>query len=475
MTTDSGQLRRKAIRGLKLATAATAGKTVLDMLGQLALARILLPEHFGVFATAQALTGFVSCFSDMAGLKFLIRRKESDHAAISSVFWFELVLGLMVSAAWLVLCVPVLTAMGKPEQIPFAQALTLWILAERLMLPRALHDRAMRFGPVNLGLLIGVVAGVSAMLTAALMGAGAWSFIVGLVVRTIVAAGWMWHAAKFRPLLRIERPVIRELLGFGGPLLLTTAITFAYTNIDYLIVGTLAGDVLLGIYYAAYRYPHYLIQFNIILASVVFPTFSKATDDTQIARGLHLVTRYSGCLGFAAMVAMWMEGDTLILWLLGDPQKWSGALFPFQCFTTLAGLRLTYTHWGHYFVVHGRTKPLLWASIFNLPAITLVTWLGVQWTGINGAAIGVTAVSFGTIAFCCFVLLKRALKFSYLESLAPVFRATLVSAVVFLVLKYVTPHTQWAAALRLVLGMGTYAGVIWVLCGKEMMTLLRNR
>jgi len=474
-TTPKPSLRQKAVRGLKLASAATAGKTLIDVVAQLALARLLMPEHFGVFATAQALTGFVSCLTDFAGLKFLIREEKTERGIVSSVFWFELLLGILVACLWCLLAAPVLEAIGKPEQVVFARALGLWIVAERFMLPRALHDHAMRFGPVNKCMLAGVAAGSAALIACAVAGLGPWTFVVGLITRTIVTAAWMWKAAGFIPAITFDTAVIRRLLPFGAPLMLTTAITFAYTNIDYVIVGWLLGDHTLGIYYASYRYPHYLIQFNIILNSVVFPAFARAEDREQIARGLRYVTRYAGALAFPAAIAMWAEGPALIYWLLGDPVKWSGALFPFQVFTTLAALRLTFTHWGHVFVVHGNTRPLLYAALFNLPAITIGVLLGARYYGIEGAAVAVATISWGTIAFCCFVVMKRVLAYSYLDALSPVLKAAAASILTFTVLKYLTPDTHWAAALRLLLGLGVYATVAASLCASEITALYRNR
>jgi len=469
------QLRKKTVRGLKLAGAATAGKTVLDVLAQLALARILAPEHFGVFATAQALTGLVSCFTDLAGLKYLIRRPAVDRRALSTVFWLELALGVVVAIAWALLAIPVLTALGKPDQIPFAQVLGLWMVAERFMLPRALHDHAMRFGPVNLGMAAGVVVGSATLVGCALAGMGPWTFVVGLIVRTVVTAAWMWRAAEFAPSFEFDREVAREVTRFGTPLMLTTAITFAYTNVDYVIVGALLGDHLLGVYYAAYRYPHYMIQFNVILNSVVFPAFARARDNEHIARGLRYVTRYSGAIAFPPMIAMWMEGEPIVRWVLGDPEKWSGALFPFQVFTTLAGLRLTFTHWGHVFVIRGKTRPLLWASIWNLPAIALGAWIGAKHWGIDGAAVAVGAISWATIAVCCFVLMKQLIDYSYLDALSPVLKASLASIATYLALGAALPDGDAWAFARLVAGNLVYAAVLWRLCGEEILRLYRNR
>ena len=463
-------LRAKAVRGLKFASLGTVGKTGVDLIAQLVLVRVLAPEHFGVFAFAQALSGFVSCFSDMAGLKFLIRERDAGRREVSAVFWFEFALGVLVAGAWAIGCAPLLESFGRPEQIPFARALAVWIVAERLMLPRAVLDRALHFGRVNAAQFAGVLAGSSALVIGALAGLGAWTFIVGLIARTISTAVFMWLAAGFVPLAAVDRETIQRLAVFGGPLLLTTALTFAYTNIDYLIVGQTVGYSMVGLYYAAYRYPHYLNQFNVILTGVVFPSFTKTRDDAHLARGLRLVTRYAAAIAFLPMILMWTEGETLIRWLLGE--KWTAALFPFQCFTTLAAMRLAFVHWGQVYVARGRTMALLGISIINLPLIAGSAWLGVRHAGIEGAALGVTLASLATLAFCCCVLLKRLLPFRYGEALRPVLLATLAALLVVLMGRFVTPQSNLGAAVRLVAGSTIYGAVVITQCAGEIRRVL---
>lgn len=478
-TAVGASLRQKTIRGLKFASLGTAGKTLVDIGINLVLIRVLAPEMFGIFAVAQALTGFMSCFSDFAGLKFLVRFKEQSgevlRRAVSSVFWFELLMGVAVAIAWVVISVPVFHLLDDPTQIPYAQALAIWILAERLMLPRSIMDRDLRFAQINIALFSGVCAAGVCMIAMAFLGYGAWVFIAGLILRTLISAGLMWHYSKFRLAFCFDRSLLRKLLFFGAPLMFTTALTFAYTNIDYVIVEYFLGKNAAGIYYNAYRYPHYLIQFNMILGSVAFPAFTKATSTEQFARGLGLITRYAGCIGFAAIIAMWIEGHALVNVLLGDPEKWSGAVFPFQVFATLAGLRLTYTHWGHWFVIKGNTKPLLYAAIWNLPVLTITTILSTKYFGMNGAAIAVSVVSLLTIFFCCFVWLKGELEFSYLKALKPVLIASAVTVPLMLCLKLITPNGDWIGVGRCFLGMIVYGGVLYVQIGQEALRLIRNR
>jgi len=472
-------LRQKTIRGLKFASLGSAGKTVVDIGVNLLLVRMLSLEAFGIFSVAQAMTGLMSCFTDFAGLKFLIRFKEKSPSqfqkAVSSVFWFELIVGIVIAAIWFLAAPVIFKTMDSSDTTLYAQMLAIWIIGERLMIPRVMMDRALNFAAINIGLFTGVLCAAIVMVLMAFGMGGPEVLITGLIVRTFIAAGMMWWLSGFRPSLSFNKKVTRKLLQFGAPLMATTALTFYYTNIDYVIVSYFLGKDAAGVYYNAYRYPHYLIQFNIILGSVAFPAFRKAKSALQFARGLGLITRYAGAIGFGAMLCMWMEGEAIVNVLLGDPEKWKDAIFPFQVFATLAGLRITFTHWGHWFVLHGNTKPLLYAAIFNCPSLTVFAVLGTLAFGIDGAAVGVTVITLLTIFYCCFVLLKSELEFSYFEALKPVLIASVFSAVAFVIAKYFIIGNDWFGVLRAMFGMIIYAVVLWILCGSEILRLYRNR
>lgn len=411
-----------ALRGLQITGILTGLKTILDLGGQLTLARILAPSAFGVFGFAQSLSGLVSCFTDVAGQRYLIQKRGAlDRRSIDSVFTFELMLGILVGGLWIAGSGPLLTALGRPEQVPFARCLALWIVLERLMLPRALLDRKMAFGRSNLALVLGTVAAVIAMVIAALAGAGAYTFIIGLIVRTSVSAVGMWAWAPVRPRLSLSVGQIRPLLLFGLPILATGAITFYYTNVDYVVIQAALGYSALGLYYAAYRYPHYIHQLQYLVSTVVYPAFTKAADRRQLARGFSLVTKYCAAVGFPAIVVIWVMGDGAVRALLSE--KWVPATFCFQMFTLLAVMRMVTVHWYDVYVSQGRTRVVPFASSINAVLTTAAAVIGVRWAGIEGAAVLVTAASTVTILFCCTVLLKRMLPVRYVGILKVPFAA----------------------------------------------------
>lgn len=434
------RLLTTALRGLRVTGGLTGLKTFLDLGGQLALARILMPSAFGVFSVAQSLSGFVSCFTDLAGQRYLIQKRGAlDRRAIDSVFTFELTLGILVGSLWIAVADPLLTALGWPEQAPFARCLALWMILERLMLPRALLDRKMAFGRSNLALVLGTAAAVAAMVIAALAGAGPYTFIIGLLVRTSVSAAGMWMWAPVRPRLAFEREQVRPLLLFGIPILLTTVLIFYYTNIDYLIIHAVLGYSAVGLYYGAYRYPHYIHQVQYLVSTVVYPAFTKAADRRQLARGFSMVTKYCAAMGFPAILVVWIVGEDAVRALLGP--KWVAATFCFQMFTLLAVMRMVTAHWYDAYVSQGRTRIMPVVGLGTAVLTTAGAVGGVFWAGINGAAILVTAASTLTILFCCTVLLKRLLTVRYMEIL----RSPLLAVAVAGWAGYLLARYPWVA------------------------------
>jgi len=483
---DHSTLLRRTLSGLRVTGFLTALKTLLDLGGQLALARLLAPSAFGVFGFAQSLSGLVSCFTDLAGQKYLIQKKGGlDRETLDSVFTLELLLGGLVAGLWAAVSGPALEALGRPEQAPFARWLAIWIVLERLMLPRALLDRAMAFGRSNLALTIGTIASVAVMIAAALAGAGPWTFIAGLITRTAVSAAAMWLWAPLRPRLRRRAAAARARAAVGAPILLTSALTFYYTNVDYLIVQAALGYTALGLYYAAYRYPHYIHQFQYLVSTVVYPAFSKAKDLGQLARGFSMVTKYTAALGAAPALVVWILGESAVRALLSD--TWTPATFCFQVFTLLAVLRMTCVHWYDAYVSQGRTRVIPWISAGNALLTTAGAAAGVAWAGIEGAAVLVTLATALTLAFCCGVLVKRLLAVRYLEIL----RAPLLAAAVagwagfFLAREPWLPGADGAGAaaarvwadflLRAGAVLGLYGAVFLALDWREILSILRRQ
>ena len=92
-------LRRQALSGVKWTGGATLITATLQFLQIAVLARLLLPEDFGLMALVTIVVGFVQAYTDMGtgGARCTTGR---DDSAPSSLFWLNGVVGLGVFDAF---------------------------------------------------------------------------------------------------------------------------------------------------------------------------------------------------------------------------------------------------------------------------------------------------------------------------------------------------------------------------------------
>jgi O-antigen/teichoic acid export membrane protein len=84
-----------------------------------------------------------------------------------------------------------------------------------------------------------------------------------------------YFRSRFPKGLRIDLPVLKELLKFGFPLQLQYALDFSYSRIDTMIIGALLGTGGIAYYEIARKIPDSLMQLYSVFASVYFPISAK--------------------------------------------------------------------------------------------------------------------------------------------------------------------------------------------------------
>ena len=96
-------LRRSSIRAAGFTGIAGVIDFVIRMGSTAVLARLILPEHFGLVMMVTAVTSIADQFRDLGLSAATVQRKEITHAEVTNLFWLNfasgLVIALMVCAA----------------------------------------------------------------------------------------------------------------------------------------------------------------------------------------------------------------------------------------------------------------------------------------------------------------------------------------------------------------------------------------
>src|SRR5262249_21334582 len=87
----------------------------------------------------------------------------------------------------------------------------------------------------------------------ALGGHGAWSLAIGPVVGNVLTTTLLYVFARERPAPGWDREVAGALVRYGLPLCGSSILVFAFSNLDYIVVGHQLGAVSLGLYTIAFN------------------------------------------------------------------------------------------------------------------------------------------------------------------------------------------------------------------------------
>jgi PST family polysaccharide transporter len=329
-------LRRTAVSNLGLATLWKGLSWVVNWAVAIVLARVMPREDFGLFAIATVLTGLFARFSEMGIATAVVQRQRDDPATLETAFTLRLV-ALLAAGVLLAAAAPLWASFyGRALLAPVIWSVLLPTVASGLFfIPSVRLYRDYRHGRTRFAQFAGEAAKGAGVLVAALLGARVWSFVVGYVAGSLVS--WACYVAfsPWKPRLRLDPEVAREILAFGKFVLVADLLTFAVGNVDKAIVGKLLGSEALGDYGQAYVYGSWAVaEVAQLLSETLYPAFALRRGDAVAQRkGWRATLRATGVvvfpltLGLASVAPDFVRG---VLNPAGEPGKWAGAIVPLR-------------------------------------------------------------------------------------------------------------------------------------------------
>jgi O-antigen/teichoic acid export membrane protein len=245
---------------------------------QLALvARVLSPEAFGTYALAAVLLAGVDTFTQVGTNRLVVQRPRISRVFMGTAWSIKLLRGVLVGLVCCAAAPLYGQVTGSPGVTGVILVLSLspvfaglespaLVLAER-------HLRFVRVAVFQTGIAvvrIGVVAGLAYALGDVY--ALAWGQAGVALVSAVLS--WFFFAPLCLPCL--NRADAGEILSIGKHFVLIAIGSFATTQADNLIVGSVLGSAALGYYVLAYQISQWPIAIQMkIMGRVALPVFSR--------------------------------------------------------------------------------------------------------------------------------------------------------------------------------------------------------
>ncbi len=193
-------LGRRSAQGAMITISERVVTVLLSLGGTAILARLLSLDDFGLVAMVGIVVGFVSIFRD-AGLSMAtVQQKTINRAQISTIFWFNVLLGLMLAVTLAALAPVVAWFYGRPELVGITLVTsTTFLLGGMMAQHQALLRRQMRFGVMASIRLAAQVVSVVVGVAAAWLGYGYWALVAGSVTMVLGTLIGSWIACPWLP------------------------------------------------------------------------------------------------------------------------------------------------------------------------------------------------------------------------------------------------------------------------------------
>jgi PST family polysaccharide transporter len=358
-----------------------------------------MPSDFGLVAMVSAITGLLWLLGDMGLAGATIQRVEITHEQVSTLFWINIGVSLLLSAAVAALAPGIAWFYHEPRLTWITLVSAGGFIFGGLTAQHyALLARQMRFGAMALVQTLPQLASVLVGIWLAMTGWGYWSLVIMGIVGGAGTALVAWIASGWRPGLPSRSSGVGSMLAFGGHLTGFNLLNYLTRTADNVLIGRFLGPAPLGIYSKAYALLIFPVQqINAPISGVVLPALSRLQSQPDRYRRYFLrAVEGLAFVGMPIIVFAFVDARPLVLTFLGP--KWLGAVIIFRLLAPAALVGTINSAPAWIFTSLGKTnRQFLWAAISS-PIILAGFVIGLKW----GAA-GVAA-SFSITFGLCFAL-----------------------------------------------------------------------
>ena len=387
LTDDTVSLARRAGTG---AVWAAAGNIVVRIAGiavTAAIARILSPADFGVFAVALAVHVVVGSLAELGMGSAVARSAHEPEDIAPTVTTLSIVVSLLLGAAMVALADPVASLIGVPAAADPIRVLSICLVLTGIFaVPGAQLTREFRQDRIFLATAAGFLPANALLIGLALDGGGAtsfaWSRVVGQIVTGAVMVACLHR--RYRPGWRPA--VVVPLLAFGLPLSLANLVNWSLLNADYVIIGRLLTETQVGVYMIAFTVAGWSTTvLSSVLNGVVVPSFGRVLDDKRLfAAALESAVRLVALVAAPICFVTIVLARPLVETVFGT--KWLDAAPVLSVLATYGALFSISLLFANVLVAAGATGRLLGIQAVWVAVLVPAMVVGIRVDGLVGAA-----------------------------------------------------------------------------------------
>jgi lipopolysaccharide exporter len=440
------------------------------------LARLLLPEHFGLVGLASSVIAIGELFSELGVELALIQSRHADKQLYNSAWTLRILRALPMGIIYLILARPAASFFNEPrlEMILYVLALTGFIQAwENIGVVE--FRKSLAFNREFKYLFLSRCLAVPVAISLAYMFRTYWALLGGILAQKVIQVVLSYLMHSFRP--KFSTAGIQTLLDFSKWVALQNLISGLSSRAPAFVLGRLTDVAALGFFSVAHELASLATtELRAPVRKALYPGFAKwSSDVSKLRTGLLETYGLLALVSLPIPVLLGLMAPLLVPVFLG--QAWLPAIPVIQilAFYGVVGALGTSSH-----VIYLAINKLRFTTVLSALHLALLLPLLVWGVSRFGAAGAAWALAFVAVVVLSadIVLISRVLAIRPSAFVRSATRPLLASLGMFLILWWLSPSAPVSGSISValvqlvtlvLLAIAIYVGFIvmlWRLCGK---------
>lgn len=459
-------MQNKVLNAAKWSTLTEIAAKLVTPVTNMILARILVPEAFGVIATVTMIISFADMFTDSGFQKYLVQHNfKSDKEKFKSAnvaFITNLGLSILLWGLIFVFREELAYLVGNPGVGNVIAIASLQLpLTSFSSIQMALYRRKFDFKTLFLVRMISIFIPVIVTIPLALLGFSYWSLIIGTLTMQLSNAIILTVKSEWKPKLFYDIKVLKEMFSFSMWSLIEAISIWLTSWIDAFIIGIVLSQYYLGLYKTSTAMVNTLMTLiTAALVPVLFSALSRLQDNNEKFNSLYFkFQRLVSIIIFPLGIGVFLYSDLATQIILGN--QWGEASTIIGHWALTSSFMIVFGHFSsEVYRAKGKPKLSFLAQVLHLIFLVPTIIISSQY----GFWVLVFARAWIRMQFVLvhLILMKKVIGISVLKTIknvSPSFFAAILMGILGYLLQQVSDSIMWSI-ISILICIIFYFGII---------------
>ncbi len=420
---------------------------LIGFVSTIILARLLLPEDFGIVATGLVVVAFFDILIDLGTDNYLIRLSSPDHDDYNTAWTLRLLVIVIASVLLFFVAVPVADYFADERLVDvvrvlaFANMLRGFTNIGLTMYRRELQYRKIAYVGISQRL---IGSGITILL--AFVFENYWAMVIGEIALRLAELVLSYYIHSYRPRLSFTR--VGKQWAFCKWIVVRNLASFLQSQGDNLVVAKYFGIELMGIYAMAMRLA--MLPTKQLIGPMLSPVYSglakKQHEEALFKRSVLQVIGATTAIVLPAATLVAALDMPIVYAIFGS--KWESVVPLVSPLVYAVAAVVLCTPAVTALTLLGRVKLLAALHWFSALALISAMFIIARYENLEWVAMARAGVAF-VVLVIYYALLVQVMQIRWRELIASIYRASLASVLMSGVMLYVVTllYSPWLTIL----------------------------